>query len=175
MSTLIVAAILLGIVTGICLLLITIDKRVKQKHMNQLLYRIQALGAKHQLTFSSQELLKNYVIGLDGVHRKLTVIHAPDTTKCDAAVVDLAEVKRCSVKKQYGTISGGALKQQKLDSYLEQIVLCLELKDEKDTVEIPFYQAIANHAGESLELEQKAKRWEVILSKLVDTPVQKTA
>lgn len=175
MSTLLVAAILLGIVTGLCLLLVTIDKRSKQKHMNQLLQRIHTLGAKHQLTFSSQELLKNYVIGLDGVHRKLSVIHAPDATQCDAAVVDLADVKRCSVKKQYGTITGGSLKQQKLDSYLERISLCLELKDEQQPVEILFYQHLENHAGDSLELEQKARRWEAILSKLVHTPVQKTA
>lgn len=175
MSTLLVAAILIGIVTGICLLLVTIDKRVKRKHMNQLLQRIQALGAKHQLTFSSQELLHNYVIGLDGVHRKLSVIHAPDAMQCDAAVVDLAEVKRCSVKKQYGTISSGALKQQKLDSYLERIVLCLELKDEKAPVEIPFYQHLENHASQSQELEQKAKRWEVILSKLVPAPAKQIA
>jgi hypothetical protein len=175
MSTLIVAAILVGIVTGLCLLFITIDKRAKRKRMHRHLHRFSELGSKYQLTFSSQEILKKCVIGLDGIHRKILVLQERDGTNYDTSVIDLAEVKGCSVKEQYGTIKSGELKARKLESYLELVVLQLELSNGKGAVEIPFYQHLENHVSEGPVLEQKAKHWEAILSKLVPRPVKKTA
>src|SRR6476620_8111069 len=152
MSTLIVAAILVGTIAGICLLLITIDKKDKRKRMNQRLKRFSELGSKHQLTLSSQELLKKGVIGLDGVHRKIVVLQEIDETNFNMSVIDLADVKACSVKEHYGTIKSGELKARKLASYLEQVVLHLELNNGKEPVEIPFYQNLENHASEVPEL-----------------------
>ena len=143
--------------------------------MNQRLHRISELGSKHQLTLSSQEILKKCVIGLDGVHRKIVVLRETDETNYNASVIDLADVKACSVKEHYGTIRSGELKARKLESYLEQIVLHLELNNGNDPVEIPFYQNLEDHEGERPQLGQKAKHWEVLLSKLVHKPEKKTA
>jgi hypothetical protein len=175
MSTLIVAAILVGTVAGICLLLITIDKKDKRKRMNQRLKCFSELGSKHQLSVSSQEMLKKCVIGLDGVHRKIVVLQEIDETNFNTSVIDLADVKACCVKEHYGTIKRGELKTQKLANYLEQVVLHLELNNGNEPVEIPFYQNFENHASEAPGLEQKARQWEAILSKLVQKPVKRTA
>jgi hypothetical protein len=175
MSTLIVAAILVGTVAGICLLLITIDKKEKRKRMNQRLKHFSELGSRHQLKISSQEMLKKCVIGLDGIHRKIVVLQEMDETNFNTSVIDLADVKACCVKEHYGTIRSGELKARKLASYLEQVVLHLELNNGKAPVEIPFYQNLDNHESEAPELEQKARHWEAVLSKLLQKPVKKTA
>jgi hypothetical protein len=164
MSTIIVAAILVGSVAAICLLLINIHNKEKSIAMNKLLKYFSQLGTENNLSFSSQEILKDSVLGLDGVHRKILVVTKEDGY-FGSFIIDLNQVINCSVKKIYGTIEVGDLKKHKLDQYLEKIVLHFEV-NHKPSVEIVFYNHFENHIYEVLELEQKAKYWETILSKM---------
>lgn len=164
MSTLLIAAILIGSVVAICFLLISIHNKHKREAMNNLLKNFSHLGIENGLSFSSQELLKNSILGLDGVHRKILVVRNEEDF-FDSFIIDLNQVKNCTVKKIYGTINVGDLKNHKLEQYLEKIILHFELNG-KPSVEIIFYQHFENHIHETLELEQKARHWESILSKM---------
>ena len=145
MSTLTVAAILVGIVAALCPLLVIINNKQKRKAMNQLLQQFSQLGTAYHLTFSSQEILKEAVLGLDGIHRKLLVLQRQGKNIFHSVVVDLHEVKECSVKKHYGTIKRGDLKKWKLELFLEEIVLQFELRNGKALLQVVFYSHNHNH------------------------------
>jgi hypothetical protein len=139
--------------------------------MNKLLKHFSLLGAQNGLSFSAQEILNNCVLGLDGVHRKILVVTREDDYY-GSFIINLNEVRNCTVKKIYGTIRANDLKDHKLEQYLEKIVLHFDLH-ERPSVEIVFYKNFENHIYETQELEQKAKHWEAILSKM-RTPLKKT-
>ncbi len=141
--------------------------------MNQLLNHFSELGSEYKLNFSSQAILKDCVIGLDGVHRKLLILSSDNPFNYE--LIDLNDVKYCSVKKIYGTINVGALKDKKLDQYLQKIILCFEFKTQRQPIEVAFYGHIDNHIYQAAELEQKAKDWESFLSKMLGSTVKKIA
>ncbi len=175
MPTLIIAAIFLAIVVIICLLLISVERKQKRKCMNGLLNRFSKLGSEHNLAFSSQTMLKKYIIGLDGVHRKLLVLNAMPENTTGHFLIDLEEVRCCSVKKVYGSITNGSLKKQRLDQYLEKISLCFEFKTVKEPIEILFYSNIDNAPDQASALEQRARDWEIVLSKMLSRSLKKIA
>jgi hypothetical protein len=164
MSTLFVAAIIIGSVAAICLVLISIHKKHKREAMNNMLKHFSRLAAENNLNFSSQEILRNSILALDGIHRKIVVVSKNDDVYT-SLLINLNEVKDCTVKKIYGNIKVGDLKSHKLEQHLEKIVLHFELMH-KSPVEIVFYKNIHNHIYETQELEQKARHWEAILSKM---------
>jgi hypothetical protein len=174
MSTLIVAIIIVGTIAAICLLLISIDNKQKHKHMNTLLNRFTESGTKNGLTLSSQEILNDVVIGLDGIRRKL-LIQSESKEEAYSQVIDLDEVKSCSVIKHYGAINAGGLKNSKLEQHLEKLVLHFDFDDGKLPFEIPFFRHIDNHIYLLPERERKAKHWETILSKMLQPRVKKIA
>lgn len=172
MSTILVAAIVVGFIIAVCLLLIGIHNKHKREAMNNILKHFSQLGTENNLSFSSQELLHHCVLGLDGVNRKILVV-TKEESSYGWFIIDLNEVKNCSVKKSYGTIKVGDLKDHKLEQHLEKIVLHFELY-RKPSVEIVFYKNFDNHIYETQELEQKARHWEAILSKM-QTPLKNIA
>lgn len=173
MSTLFVAAILVGVIAAICLLLVSIDKKQKRNAMNELLRAFHQKGAEYKLSFSSQEILKDTILGLDGMHRKLLVLERAIDKTFSSCVIDLNGVQTCSVKKEYGTINSGELNVKNPEQYLKTISLHFVLYN-KPAVEIVFYNFIREHVHEIAERENKAKHWETILSKLL-VPVKKIA
>ena len=175
MSTIIVAAILVGAIMAICLLLISIANKQKNKKMNQLLNRFSEFGTAHNLSFSSQQVLNNCIIGLDGINRKLLVLTQIDNTLFDDYVIDLDEVRNCTVKKHYGNIKPGDLKNKKLETYLERVALKFEFNNEKESIEVTFYNHIDNSVYQIAEIEQKALHWKQILTKMLKGPLMKSA
>ena len=171
MSDLIIAGILIGIIVSISFLLIYIDKHSKRKRMNHLTNRFSELGSRYQVNFTSQAILKDEILGIDGVQRKLLILNTTDKNEMPHELIDLDELRHCSVKKLYGSINNGDLKNKKLEQYLEKIVLCFEFHMKKPAIEVSFYNHLKNHLFEIPELEQKAKDWESFLSKMLhNTP-----
>lgn len=167
MSTLFVAAIIIGLVAAVCMVLASLDKKQKRKILNELLQRFSQLGSDHNLRFSSQEVLTNAVIGLDGLHRKLAVLQKRSETDFSGWVIDLNEIRSCSVKRHYGTIGAGDLQTKKPEQYLEKIVLHLVFSDGRDHAEVTFYNHIDHVIYQIRELEDKARHWELALSKML--------
>jgi hypothetical protein len=171
METLLISAILVGAVAAIFLLLVWLDKKHKRQAMHQLLQAFSQAGSNHNLSFSSQEILKDTAIGLDGIHRKVLVLRRSTDVAFESLLIDINEVKSCAVKKEYITVSNSDLKTERPERYLGNISLHFELQN-KPPVEIVFYKHFNSHIDEIAELEIKAKYWEAILTKMF-TPIKK--
>ncbi|MGN6164304.1 MAG: hypothetical protein ACTHOF_07175 [Flavisolibacter sp.] len=174
MSTIIVAFIVIAVVIAICYFLIYTTKRHAQKKTGKLLSISSQTGSKYNLSFSSQEILKNRIIGLDGISRKLLVIEH-DTAENDYSIIDLQDVKSCSVKKKYITVNMGDEKSKRMEEFLSTIVLQFNFKNGKEPFVLPFYESISNHVYEMKELEDKAKDWEAMLQKMLSNETKERA
>jgi hypothetical protein len=164
MSSLIIAFILVGSLISICLILIIVHNRHKRRVMNDLLKFFSQAGIENKLSFSGQEVLHNCVLGFDGIQRQVLIV-VKENNGYSSDIIDMKEVTNCTVKKVYGTVRGNDAKGNKAEQYLEKIVLHFDIED-KPPVEIAFYRNFENHIYETLELEQKARHWESILSKM---------
>ena len=175
MSTIIVAVIVISIITGICLILVSINNKQRKKTGTELLNHFSKLATENNLSFSSQEIFENCIIGLDGVQRKLLILKKIDKDGYDSILLDLNEVKTCSQKKIYTRINIGTSKKEKFENHLDKIVLEFDFIDNRQPVQILFYEPITNHLFAMSELEHKAKKWETILSQIVHTGLKKIA
>jgi hypothetical protein len=164
MSALIIAFILVGSLIAICFILIMLHNKHKRQATNDLLKFFSQAGTENKLSFSGQEVLTNGVLGLDGIQRQVLFV-ARENTGYSTTIIDMNEVKNCSVKKVYGAIETNGLKNNQPEHYLERIVLNFDI-EERPSVEIAFFRHFENHIYETLELEQKAKHWESVLSKM---------
>lgn len=168
--------ILLSAATFLCYgLLIAIRNRQKRRKMKRLLDYFSRLGTKYELTFSSQEVLRNCIIGLDGVQRKLLVLNGTSRGTLTEYVIDLNQVSNCSVKKQYGRIHVNGLRKRKLEQYLERMTLHFRFLIEKQPADIPFFKQAEDNINKLHELEDKAEKWKVILSKMLPVSLKKSA
>jgi len=175
MSTLIVAAILISVITGICLVLVSMNNKHRKKTASGLLNHFSKLGTENKLSFSSQEILENCIIGLDGIQRKLLILKKIDKDEYDSILLDLNEVKRCSKKNIYSRVNIGTNKKERFENHLDKIVLEFDFIDNRQPVQILFFEPITNHVFAMSELEQKAKKWETILSQIANTGLKKIA
>ena len=134
--------------------------------MKQLLKKFSELAAHNKLSFSSQEVIKQSIIGLDGINRKLLILQTINNGAVDAALININDIETCSVKKQYGAIKSGGLRSKPFDDYLEKMYLHFEIKNQDSPIDIPVYDHASNEAFEIPGLERKARRWESVLSKM---------
>jgi hypothetical protein len=172
MSHIVVALIIVAAVILICLSLVALHNKQKQKAMNELINFFREAGTQNSLNFSCEEVLHNSVLGLDGVHRKMLVV-TRDGNFFHSFLMDVNDIRNCTVKKIYTTIYAGDLKKHGLEQHLRKIVLSIELRG-GHTNEILFFSQYDNHVQDIQELEKKARRWETFLTKM-QKPSKKTA
>lgn len=137
--------------------------------MRKMLHRLPIVGLENKHPFSSQEVLADSIMSLDGINRRLVAIIRVGMHQFKRVVVYLNEVQKCSVKKVYGAIQSGDLRGGKLEQHLNKIALQLEYAN-KEQVEIPLYTPKYNNVYRVAEIEQKARKWEAMLSKLLKSP-----
>lgn len=174
-STIISAGIIVVILTALIKVLIYFHNKQKQKVAKEFQDHYRHLLKSNNLSFSTPELLKDVVIGLDELHRKLLILKLVDNDKYDSQVIDLDFVKNCTVRKSNNNIYTNGYEKNKRDGFVEEVVLELEFLDGKDTVEIIFYKHIINHISEMHALEEKAKKWEGIISDVVRSKLRRIA
>jgi len=142
--------------------------------MRQLLKKISEVGSENGLTFSSHEILKQSIIGADGIHRKIVVIKKSNLNAW-WLFNRPARSKNCSVKKVYGSIKAGELTGKNLEQHLHQIFLHFEFNNNKQPIDVSFYNHTENSIYQLEEMELKAKHWEIILTKMLKGPSKKIA
>jgi hypothetical protein len=172
MSTLVIAALLIGFIVTIFVVLVNLENKQKQKSMNKTLKRFSAEGVQNNLSFSSQEFVTDGIIGLDGVNRKLLFLKREDEVECTALIINLADVKRCLVKKHFGLLNS---KEKMPGQFLDKIVLRFEFHEQKPSIELTFFDNITNSFSMASELETKANHWEAVLSKMITQPQRQRA
>ena len=127
MSTIIIAAILVISIIGIFVIFASISKKNVRKRNKTLLKRLSKSGSEHGLIFSSQEILRSKIIGLDGLKQTLLVFdfENPSNIIC----ITMAEVKNCTVEKKYDSIVIGNERKAKLEPHLRSIDLKFAFKN----------------------------------------------
>lgn len=163
MSTVIISLILIGSIMLLVLSLIYIHKKNIKKKRQKLLSRFSEFGILHSLSFSSQEVLRNKIIGLDGIHRKFVFVNEKE----EATVVSLDEVKNCKVIKNFETYNMGDSKNSDIERHLTSIQLLFEFKNNNNPVSVIFYDNMIHPIYEVETMEAKAKDWEILLTKML--------
>lgn len=131
------------------------------------------LGSTYNLTFSRQEILKDFMLGLDDMKKKLLIVSGINEGCLHPYIIDLNEISSCSVKKYYGRINVNGLKSSELNQYLEKIVLQIEFHSNKQSADVLIYKRTDNDIRELPELELKAKKWVELLSKISPNSLRK--
>jgi hypothetical protein len=174
MSTTLIAVLLVSGIIITSLIFSFMSNHEIKKKLHKMLITFSELGTQYNLSFTSQELLKQRVIGLDGLNRKLLILWE-EAGKYDWMIIDLYEVQSCSVKMKYNRINAGDLNKHPLQDYLESIELEFVFKSGKENALLPFYVSGVNSVFEIGELEEKAKGWEAILSKMLIREERRTS
>jgi phosphoenolpyruvate synthase/pyruvate phosphate dikinase len=141
--------------------------------MKQLSDYFSRLGSKYNMAFSGQEILRDCIMGFDGIQKKLLVLSGIKKGPFREHIIDLNEAISCSVKKYYGRIDANGLRKKQLDQYLEKMVLQFGFRSKREPADILFYTRIYNDISELSVLEQKARKWRELLSKIFPDPLNK--
>lgn len=165
MSTILIAVlILLGTIVP-TVLFTFISRRKQNKRLKTLIHSFSRSATGAGLNISSQELLKQKIIGLDGI-KGFVLVHefAEDNT---VIKINLSDVRSCIHQKEFDTVDVGTKKNPILKQHLRAIGLKFNFRDNSSTF-IAFYEAHINGIYEMQELTAKAKTWETMLSKLLN-------
>ena len=165
MSTLIIAAILISSIVFFCLIFIYLNKKTDRKQKEKFLNLFNEAASKYDLSFSNQEVLRNKIIGVDASKRILLVFEfAPmQSVMC----IDMAEIKNCTVAKEYENVNIGTEKNNKIETHLTSIAIRFDFINNVEPVSVSFYESGFNSVYEMTELEAKAQHWVSILSKMI--------
>jgi hypothetical protein len=85
--------------------------------------------------------------------------------------IDLEEVQNCTLKKMYNSINTGGL----IKEYPRTIVLEFNFKNDKPSFDLAFYENMVNNIYQMPELEEKARKWQAMLSKIIAKQVEQVA
>ena len=165
MQTIITGAIVIACTIGMVLFLFYINKKSIQKRNKAVFKTFSEKGAGMGVSFSSQEMLKDTIIGLDRLHQRLLIFDHLKTQSVTSLL--LSEVKECVLTKEYQHINFGSEKQSDLEKTLRAIVLKFSFKNKPDHFELSFYDNMHYSIYEMTGMEQKARRWESLLCKLM--------
>jgi hypothetical protein len=123
------------------------------------------LGTRLNLSFSSQLEIGDKIIALDGNKKCLLVLETKKEST-QPYIIDLDKVAAVSVKKSYGKINQGSLRNKAMEEFLTRIDLQFEFTDETNTMVLPFYDSQADDRKDRPKLDRNAKNWQMILSKM---------
>lgn len=162
---------LLAIIIGA---LVSINNNQRKKKTLELASRFNELGEKNYLSFTHKEVIENFIIGLDQLRMKLFALRKAGD-RYDFQVIDLKEIRSCSKKKIYKSINMGTVKKERYENHIDKIVLEFDFSDNRDPVQISFYESGEDHVLDMPELERKAGSWVAILTKALNSKLKSTA
>jgi hypothetical protein len=126
-----------------------------------------SLNNKPENTFSGltiRDKLGNGVIALDAEKKQLLFLTKKSQT-ASCIVIDLNNLSRCSVTKEYHKIKAGDLKRNKLVRFLKNIFLNLYSGNKPVTLSV--YNSQEDSNADVRLLESRAKKWQKIVSKFL--------
>ena len=124
-------------------------------------------GSQSSLSFSSQLVLRDRIIGLDGLKKKLLISESKDRGT-SYSIIELDKVKSVSVKKSYTGIKAGELDKRTFEEFTRSIQLFFEYYDGTEEI-IPIYETELDEPSNLPRLEKMVRKWQVILTKMIRT------
>ena len=156
-------ALMLLAICAIILTVLVFQQKRKRARIEKLLLQFSQLGSDNNLSFTSQEILHNSIIGLDGLKRKIVFLQETNGIY-EWMIVDLNTVSHCSLKLNYRGFRSG--KKRNSGVYFEKLLLQFVSHDNQ-LIDLPFYAHPGTKLSTRRQLEQKARYWEAIISKMV--------
>lgn len=145
-----------------------------KKKMENLLRKLSREGAANHLTFSSQEILQNKVLGIDGIHRKIMILEKKEDAYY-SSIISLDEVHDCQVVNNSDLINRNNLKKSRSESSPANLELRFDLNNHTQPVSIIFSNGITNSKKEFTFLKAKAEYWCVMFSKMLNSQIEARA
>src|SRR5215213_4252648 len=105
MSTLLVAVIIISITVIPPIIFLYLNKKSGKKRSETLLNLFRQAGAKHEISCSKLEVLKNKILGFDAASQKLLLFQVENVH--NPICIDMTEVQTCCVQKEYDTMVTG--------------------------------------------------------------------
>jgi len=175
MWTILVAFILIAIIAAFSVVIVKLNKKDSNKRRTALLNRFRQLVRENDLSITDKEFLGDLVIGLDGSKRKLLIVKRGNNDDHDSVVINLNEITSSAKREVYGRVYPEKYAVLSNVLQLERIVLEIQFEDEREPIQISFYDYIDNSYHDLSERKQKVKRWETLLRNAERVPVRKRA
>ena len=157
MSTILVAIIIIAIAVIPTSIFMRLHKRREKKRFATLRVHFKKTGAKHGLSFTHEEILKDKMLGFDTNNQTL-VVYAFDAPH-NEIIADLTNVEDCTIYKEYyhtGDANAGLV--------LTQMGLKIVFSNTTPSLAIDFFCNQSNVTYELPELEKKAKEWQKLIA-----------
>jgi hypothetical protein len=129
-------------------------------------------GAARNLTFCSQEILQNKVIGIDGIHRKIMVVEKTKKT-WHCSTISLDEVHDCRLVTQSNLMTMDNNKTVRVNAHPSTaLALQFEFNNNSQPASIIFSNGLITPGRELDFLKAKAEYWCIMFSKMLNKPVE---
>ena len=127
---------------------------------------IEKIARRRKLAITSPDEIGTTIFALDPAKRTL-LFAKKDVAKARCLIVDLNNIDRCSIKKEYESINAGELKYKKLFHFIKRICINLGVKNSSRSVSLSLFDSGRNQPGNVEMIEKKAHKWMAIVSKLI--------
>lgn len=145
-----------------------------KKRIESLLRKLSRAGADNHLTFCSQEILQNKVIGVDGIHRKIMILEKVKGGY-QSSIISLDEVHDCQLVTNSGSITRGSLKKIVEENAAVSLALQFEFNNHTQPASIIFTNSINSSKKEFEFLKAKAQYWSAMFSKMLTPQMEARA
>ena len=148
-------------------------KNVDARFAKSKYLEVSEFGTRFNLSFSSQLKFGNKIIALDGIKKCLLVLET-DKEINQPYIIDLNNVAVVTVKKSYGNIKHGELKNKGIEEFLKRIDLQFEFANNNETISLSFYDRETDDKRDRSKLDRNAKIWQMILTRIIGSETDRT-
>ena len=142
-----------------------------KKKIEFLLRKLSREGAANHLTFCSQEILQNKVLGIDGIHRKIMILEKRKNAYY-SSIISLDEVHDCQLINNSGLIKKSVLKAHNNENHPAALELRFDFNNHNQPASIVFSNGIFNSKKEFAFLKAKAEFWCAMFSKMLNPQME---
>ena len=129
--------------------------------------RLRKLASLLNLSLSNCIAIGNKMIGLDRRNKTLHISEEDDLNS--SSHIELAKIKSVSLKKSYGTIRAGELRNKTIGQFLKYIRLQFEHINSNRPTVLSLYEEGNDHRTDLDKLDSRSKNLYVALSKIIGT------
>lgn len=166
-SAIIIAAIILIAITVFILLFRFLHQFFSKKDNNALYDAYSEYAIANEFTASSEVLINDTIIAIDGKKRSILVVKNEKELKPVFQLIALDDVKQCAVQEEYCNAMLGYGWNKKEDTYINNIHFKIDCKNKEKSVSILFYEYGKNSPLQLPIISRQARNLEILFNKLL--------
>jgi len=115
------------------------------------------------------------VFGIDELYRKLLILESTGNNKYQHQIIDLDDIMYCTLQKNNRPVYEKGTSGQISEVFVEKVNLLFEFTDRREPYELVFYRHVVDHIFELPQLDQKAGKWQELISTKIKNPLRRIA